>query len=296
MLKILKDKKKIILLSVFAVVLLAGCSNYLGPDNKVLPEKIISLSTTWSQAFSDGWFDGLFVYPIAWLINFIAQFSDAGIAIIVTTLLINLLTSAGTIKQQVSTQKMQMIQPEIERIQAKYKGKTDDRSRMQQAQEIQKIYSESGVNPFASILTLFIQFPIILAVYQAVVRAEAVVNGSFLGIDLALTPLEGVTSGQWAYALIFVLMVISQFASMKFPQWLAAHNKKKSNVKEKKYAQDANKGGMAGNMNMMMYVSLGMMSLFSIGWPLGMTFYWMVSALTRVLQTAVISKFFMKNN
>ncbi|MGL5978548.1 MAG: YidC/Oxa1 family membrane protein insertase [Erysipelotrichaceae bacterium] len=296
MTRFFKDRKKLILLSVFAIVLLAGCSNYMGSDGQVLPEKIISLSTTWTQAFEGGWFDGLFVYPVAWMINFVAQYSDAGIAIIVVTLLINFLTAAGTIKQQVATQKMQMMQPELNKIQDKYKGKTDERSRMLQAQEMQNLYKKYNINPFASMLTLFIQFPIILAVYQAVMRADSVINGTFLGIDLARTPMQGIMDMQWSYLIIFLLMIVVQFVSMKFPEWQAKRKKAKSNVKEKKYAQpEKSSGGMAGSMNMMMYVSIGMISFLSINWPLGMSFYWLVSAGSRVIQTIVIGKFFIKD-
>ncbi|MGL5541507.1 MAG: YidC/Oxa1 family membrane protein insertase [Erysipelotrichaceae bacterium] len=289
-----KDKKKMIIVSVFLMLFIAGCSSYIDPETGlVATDKIITLSTTWGEAFQSGWFDGIFVFPIAWLINFIAQYADAGIAIIVVTALINFLTAAGTLKQQVATQKMQMMQPELNRIQDKYKGKTDDRSRMAQANEMQALYKKYDVNPFASILTLFIQLPVILAVYQAVMRADSVVNGTFLGINLAKTPMAGVMDQEWAYLLIFLLMVGVQFISMKFPQWQAERAKKRANVKEKKYAQPENSGGMMQNsMNMMMYVSIGMISLLSINWPLGMSFYWLVSAGFRVVQTFVIDKFF----
>lgn len=295
MTRFFKDKKKLILLSLFAIVFLAGCSNYMGSDGSVLPEKIIYLSSTWGEAFASGWFDGLFVFPIAWLINFVAQFSDAGIAIVVVTLLINFVTSAFTMKQQVATQRMQMMQPELTKVQDKYKGKTDDRSRMAQANEMQALYKKYDVNPFASILTLFIQFPIILAVYQAVMRADSVISGTFLGIDLARTPLEGMMNLEWSYLIIFVLMIAVQFLSMKYPQWAAARKEKQNKTKVKKYAQTESKGGMASNMNMMMYVSIGMISFLSINWPLGMSFYWLVSAGARVIQTIIIDKFFIKD-
>lgn len=291
-----KEKKTLILFSLFAIVFLAGCSNYIDPETGlVAADKVITLSTTWADAFANGWFEGIFVFPVAWLINFIAQYSDAGISIIVVTLLINFLTSAGTIKSQVGTQRMQMLQPELEKIQAKYKGKTDDRSRMAQAQEMQGLYKKYNVNPFSSILTLLIQFPIILAVYQAVMRAEAVVNGSFFGIQLELTPLQGVMEGKWAYAVIFVLMILVQILSMKYPQWAAERKKKKANVKEKKYAQTETKSGMMSSMNTMMMVSVGMIGFLSINWPLGMSFYWLVSAGARVIQTIIIDKFFIKD-
>ncbi|MEG2799127.1 MAG: YidC/Oxa1 family membrane protein insertase, partial [Erysipelotrichaceae bacterium] len=238
----------------------------------------------------------IIVWPIAQMINFVAEFSDAGIAVIVVTFLIQLITAAFSIKSQVASQKMQMLQPEMNRIQAKYAGKTDDRSKMQQATEMQALYSKHKISPFGSILVMFIQFPIIIGMYQAVMRAYSVIAGDFMGVNLSITPIDGIRNAEWAYLVIFLLMVGSQFASMKFPQWLQEKRKKRLNVKEKKYAQpEAQGSGMMKSMNMMTYVSLAMISFLSLTWPLGMSFYWLVSAVCRVLQSWVIDRFFIKD-
>lgn len=52
-------------------------------------------------------------------------------------------------------------------------------------------------------------------------------------------------------------MVVFNFLSYKIPQWLQKHEKKKQHIKEKKYAQPKQSGGMMGNMNMMMYMEYG---------------------------------------
>lgn len=291
-----KDKKKLILLSVFLVVLLAGCSNYIDKETgRVAVDKIISLSTTWKASFDEGWFTGIFVWPVAQLINLIGDKTDAGIAIIVVTFLINIVIAAFSIKSQVATQRMQMIQPELNKIQKKYEGKTDERSKMMMAQEMQALYSKYQINPFSSILVMLVQLPVILAVYQAVMRAEAVINGSFMGIDLTQTPLTGMKAGQISYFVIFALMVVMQFLSMKFPMWLAEWKKKKSGKKIKAYANEQPASGMAGSMNMMTYVSVGMIAFISLSWPLGMSFYWLVSSVARIIQNIVINTFFIKD-
>ena len=291
-----KDKKKLILLSVFLVVLLAGCSNYIDKETgRVAVDKIISLSTTWKASFDEGWFTGIFVWPVAQLINLIGDKTDAGIAIIVVTFLINIVIAAFSIKSQVATQRMQMIQPELNKIQKKYEGKTDERSKMMMAQEMQALYSKYQINPFSSILVMLVQLPVILAVYQAVMRAEAVINGSFMGIDLTQTPLTGMKAGQISYFVIFALMVVMQFLSMKFPMWLAEWKKKKSGKKIKAYANEQPAGGMACSMNMMTYVSVGMIAFISLSWPLGMSFYWLVSSVARIIQNIVINTFFIKD-
>ena len=295
--RIFKDKKKLMLLSIFFVVLVAGCTNYIDPETgRVATESVISSTMTWGAAFNEGWFTGIFVWPVAQLINIIGNKVDAGVAIIVVTFLINLVIGVFSIKSQVASQKMQMLQPEMTKITQKYAGKTDERSKMMQAQEVQALYSKHSINPFSSILIMIVQLPVILAVYQAVMRAEAVINGSFMGIDLTLTPVNGMKEGQIAYFVIFALMVIAQFVSMKFPMWLAAWKKKKSGVKTKEYANDKPAGGMMGNsMNMMTYVSVGMIAFISLSWPLGMSFYWLISSLARIIQNVVINTFFIKD-
>ena len=51
---------------------------------------------------------------------------------------------------------------------------------------------------------------------------------------------------------------------------------------------------MMKNMNTMMYVSMGMVAVFALMWPLGMSFYWMVSSIARIIQNFIIDKFFIK--
>ena len=125
-----------------------------------------------------------------------------------------------------------MMQPELSKIQAKYAGKTDEQSRMRMAQEMQALYSKYKVNPFSSILVMFLQFPIILGMYQAVQRADTVINGNFLGINLSINAIDGIKAFDIAFIVIFALMVVSQFVSMKIPMWLQAQ--KEENAHQKK--------------------------------------------------------------
>lgn len=323
--------KKILLVVMLMAVMLTGCSVPRGKDGKTYvnsiytikeetvtrnqvdlpndeeiqkqyedygPNDVITIpATTFSNTLSDeGWFQGLIVWPIAWLINWVASFSDAGIGILAATIIIQLIIFLFSIKSQVASQRMQSIQPEMNKIQAKYAGKTDDRSKMAQAQEMQALYKQYQINPFGTILVTFLQFPVILGMYQATMRAYSVVTGSFAGINLAKTPIEGFNLGNYWYVVIFVLMVVFQLLSFKMPQWLQKHRKSLANVKEKKYAEPKKAGsGMMGSMNMMMYMSTGMIAIFAINWPLGMSFYWLVNSIVRVVQNIVIHKFFIKD-
>ncbi len=91
-----------------------------------------------------------------------------GLAIIVFTALIRVITFPLTYQQQTSTQKMQELQQsdQWKKIQKKYK---DDRGKQQE--EMMRLYREMGVNPLSGCLPLLIQFPIIIGLYQAIIRA-----------------------------------------------------------------------------------------------------------------------------
>jgi len=96
--------------------------------------------------------------------SFVANF---GIAIILFTLLIRLVTHPLTVQQIKSGQKMQDMQKskQYQEIQKKYK---DDKTKLQQEQ--MKLYQEMGISPFGSCLPMLLQFPIIIGLYQAIIR------------------------------------------------------------------------------------------------------------------------------
>ncbi|MEM5775369.1 MAG: YidC/Oxa1 family membrane protein insertase, partial [Anaerolineaceae bacterium] len=111
---------------------------------------------------------GPFINVLLFIYNLIGQ--NFGVAIILFTILIRLITYPLTFKQLKGTQKMQEIQKDKRwiDIQAKYKN---DREKL--AQEQMKMYKEIGYNPLSSCLPTLIQFPIIIGLYQAVIRALA---------------------------------------------------------------------------------------------------------------------------
>src|SRR6266571_203370 len=84
-----------------------------------------------------------------------------GLAIILLTVAVRLVMLPLTIKQTRSMQEMQRLQPEVKRIQAKYKG---DRQKMNE--EMMSLYKEHKVNPLGGCLPLLLQLPIFLALYR----------------------------------------------------------------------------------------------------------------------------------
>ena len=319
----MRSKWKILCLCGFVLMGLAGCSAPRGTDGKTKVDQIIAsekieipksqVNTTeigdetlkkeygklkdsdtitieptgFGATLSQSWFDGLIVWPIAQLINVFASWTDAGVGIILATLLIQLVVFAFTYKSQLASQRMQEIQPELTRIQNKYKDKTDDRSRMLMAQETQKIYQKYDIHPFGTILVTFIQLPIMMGMYYATMRASAVVYGSFLGMSLSETPIEafkslGTGSVQCGPIIIYLLMIVMQIVSLKLPQWLKKYDDKKNGVRRKKYLKE-NDNPMASTMNMTMYFTTAMIAFMYLSWPIAMSFYWFVSSCVRSL-------------
>lgn len=293
--KILSNKKMLVILCMFALLLLAGCQRNVDGQGNVLPERIIYLDTPWSAMLNESILTAVLVYPLAQLINFIGGLTGSGVlGVVITTLLYNVLTIALSIKSTVSSQKMQMIQPELNKIQAKYEGRNDDNSKMQMYQEQQALMQKYGVNPMASLGTAFLQFPIMIAMFYAAQRADVVVNGTFLGVPLQKTPWDGFTNIKeyWPLVLVFVIMVITQFASSMLPKYLA-DKKRKSQKGYKAYADD----GSANNaqMNTMMYTMIIMVVLLGIRWPTAMSVYWGVSSFANILKTLFIQRRYIDN-
>jgi YidC/Oxa1 family membrane protein insertase len=167
------------------LLFLSGCTSVLDKNGNVLPDKIISSTTTLAEIWAnESWFSALFVFPLAKAINFLQPYLGIALAIAAVTIFIKLITLTFTIKSTVATQKMQVLQPELNKIQKKYEGKKDDQSRMAMGQEMQALYTKHNVNPLGTILVTFIQLPIILAMWQAVQRSESVLNGTLFGASL----------------------------------------------------------------------------------------------------------------
>ncbi|MGI6607707.1 MAG: YidC/Oxa1 family membrane protein insertase [Erysipelotrichaceae bacterium] len=292
--KIFSNKKTIIIMILVMMAILAGCQRNVDQSGVTLPEKIIYLSTPWKDMLNESFFTAIFVYPLAQCINFIGtKLNSTFLAIVITTILFNVLTLSFTVKSTVSTQKIQMLQPEMAKIQAKYEGRDDENARLMQAQEMQAIYSRHGINPLGSLITPFLQIPIMISMFYAVQRADVVCNGSFLGIPLSIKPSETFKdlSTGWPIAVLFVLMVISQLLSTKLPQILAEKKRKEA----KNYRAYKDESQKAPNNNMMMYSMVAMVALLGLNWPAAMTVYWLVNALANVVKTLYIQKRYINN-
>ncbi len=121
------------------------------------------------------WLLGKIMNGIFYVIDFIG-IPNVGLAIILFTIVVNLLMMPLTIKQQKFSKLSAKMNPEIQAIQAKYKDKKDNDSMMAQNQEIQAVYAKYGVSPSGSCVQLLIQMPILFALYRVIYSIPAYVT------------------------------------------------------------------------------------------------------------------------
>ena len=101
---------------------------------------------------------------------------NIGLAIILFTIVVNLLMLPLTIKQQKFSKLSVKMQPEIQAIQNKYKNRKDTESQMAMNQEVQMVYAKYGVSPTGSCMYLLIQMPILFALYRVIYSIPAYVT------------------------------------------------------------------------------------------------------------------------
>lgn len=183
-----------------------------------------------------------------------------GIAIILMTVIIRIIILPLGIKQARSSLIMNEIQPEVKKLQEKYKK---DPQKAQQ--EMMKLYKEKGASPFSGCLPLLIQWPILIALYYVFNNLSGINGVSFLWIkDLAKTDIFlAILSGITTYLSGYLMMTSSNSEQAK----------------------------QAKTMNIGMSV---VMVIMSIKFKAALVLYWVVSNLIQMAQTVVLKKIEMK--
>ena len=290
-----RTKKLLALMAIVTIVVTAtGCTAPKDANGHII---LISESTTFGEIFqTENWFNALFVWPLSWLLNKLAPVITVGGAIAIVTAVVNGLLAVFTLKSQMGMQRMQMLQPELNKIQRKYEGRDDQASKMRMAQEQQQLMNKYNVNPGSMMLVQFIQLPIIMAMFMAIQRAEAVVNGTFLGMNLQVKPSEafgllfkGDLSGL-PYIILFLLMAVTQVILVLLPMYF---QKKKAAAEAEKHHR---KPEPTNNQNVMMQMYMIVMVLaFGLMWQSGMSLFWFIRNIVDIIKTIIVQNI-MENN
>ena len=290
-----RTKKLLALMAIVTIVVTAtGCTAPKDANGHII---LISESTTFGEIFqTENWFNALFVWPLSWVLNKLAPVITVGGAIAVVTAVVNGLLAVFTLKSQMGMQRMQMLQPELNKIQRKYEGRDDQASKMRMAQEQQQLMNKYNVNPGSMMLVQFIQLPIIMAMFMAIQRAEAVVNGTFLGMNLQVKPSEAfglLFKGDFSglpYIILFLLMAVTQVVLVLLPMYF---QKKKAAAEAAKHHR---KPEPTNNQNVMMQMYMIVMVLaFGLMWQSGMSLFWFIRNIVDIIKTIIVQNI-MENN
>ncbi len=124
--------------------------------------------------------------PVAQLLGYIMEgiffcldkigIPNTGLAIILFTVVVNLLMMPLTIKQQKFSKLSAKMNPDVQAIRDKYKNKTDNESMLRMKDETDAVYAKYGVSPTGSCLQLLIQMPILFALYRVIYSMPAYVG------------------------------------------------------------------------------------------------------------------------
>lgn len=256
---------------------------------------------TWGDAWSHGLFEGLIVYPVSVLMDSLSNAFDPGLsgvgqiwALVITTIIVRTFVTLLTFKSTMDQQKMQALQPQLARIQAKYPNSNTNRAEQAKlSQETMTLYKRNNINMFSSIIALFVQFPVFISVWGALQGSAALSSGQVLGLRLSdtiasvLGNFSGAwyanANGWWTAAILFVLMAAIQFVAMKLPQWITAkRTKKMSKTSANPAAEKSNK-----TMKNVSWIMLIMTIVMGFMLPAAMGVYWAIGGLVQMAQTAI---------
>lgn len=158
---------------------------YIGPQQQ---DRLNAVDPALGAVIDYGFFEILarpFLFGLAWIHDYVGNW---GWSIIILTVLINFAFFPLRLKQQLSMQKMQKIQPQMRTLQDKYKKlKPNDPRRQEVQSEMMGLYKKHGVNPLGGCVPLLLQMPFLIAVFALLQVAVEVRQAPWLWVpDLSL--------------------------------------------------------------------------------------------------------------
>ncbi|WP_454042238.1 membrane protein insertase YidC [Cellulosimicrobium sp. Marseille-Q8652] len=206
----------------------------------------------------------------AWVLSIV------GLVIIIRILLIPLF-----FKQIKASRGMQMLQPEMQAIQKKYKGKSDPASREAMSRETMELYRKHGTNPFASCMPILLQSPIFFALFRVLNGLVPISDGS----DDPIGPINAAVASDIESSSVFganlsdvflrtddlqariviAVLILAMCATTFFTQ---------RQLTMKNMPKAALEGPMASTQKMMLYVFPFIFAVSGVNFPVGVLVYW----------------------
>ena len=254
------------------------------------------------------------LYPVKWVIELIlvafhSLFTFVGmdaadgftwvLAITGLVLVVRAALIPLFVKQIKSQRGMVLLQPELQKLQKKYKGKTDRDSREAFAKEQMALYKKTGSNPLSSCLPLLAQMPIFISLFFVLNEAQhnkqgvgllsqelatSFANSKIFGAPLSATffvPGENADNPlavQIIAGVMIILMTASQFITQK---QIISKNQTPANLQNSQYMQ---------TQKIMLWLFPIMFAISGVSFPLGVMTYWLVSNFWTMGQQYVVIK------
>jgi YidC/Oxa1 family membrane protein insertase len=198
--------------------------------------------------------------------------NNFGLAIIALTIIINLAMYPMTRSQIHSAKAMQDLQPKIAEIQKKYA-----RDRQKLSQEQMKLYKESGVKPAGCAVSMFIQMPVWIALYQAIMLALAVAPEGLLNLSRYL----------YSWPVLYTIIPLNRdFLNMDLAQpnmVLAILVGVTMWVQQKMTTTQSPDPKQAQQAQMMLWMMPMMFTFFALSFPSGLALYWVINSIVRIV-------------
>ncbi len=219
----------------------------------------------------EGIWTSVFVKPLAWVIINVGHLvNNYGLAIILTCLIIRLILMPITKKTAMQSELMKKAQPELQKLEVKYRGKESQEDQTRKAQEMLAIYQKYKINPISGCLLSFIQLPLLFAFLEAINRTPSIFENNFLVFQMGTTPIIGISQGNYWYILLLALILLTSYFSFR------------------KTLQD--QSAQAKQMKFTIYFMLGIIFIASFTLPTALGLYWITSSLFTIAQNIWVER------
>lgn len=249
-------------------------------ENNVDIDKLPKCETFKPFSEYEGLWTTIFVKPLAWAIINIGLLLEKiglgkglanGFAIVISCLIIRLILYPLTRKTAMQSEKLKEVQPQLEKLEKKYKDKTSEEDQKRKAEEMMAIYSKNKINPLSSCLLSFIQIPLLFAFLEAINRTPVIFENKFLKLDMGTTISHGIMSNLWYAYIIFLLLILAT-----------------SYFSFRKTLKDQT--AMAKQMKGTIYFMLAMILVAAFSLPVALGIYWITSSLFTILQNMLVER------
>ncbi len=249
-------------------------------ENNVDVDKLPRCETFKPFSEYEGLWTTIFVKPLAWAIINIGLLLEKtglgkglanGLAIVISCLIIRLILYPLTKKTAMQSEKLKEIQPQLEKLEKKYKDRTSEEDQKRKAEEMMAIYSKHKINPLSSCLLSFIQIPLLFAFLEAINRTPVIFENKFLKLDMGTTISHGIMSNLWYAYIIFLLLILAT-----------------SYFSFRKTLKDQT--AMAQQMKGTIYFMLAMILVAAFSLPVALGIYWITSSLFTIAQNMIVER------